>query len=220
MHSKFLKERGKILKHILPPAPDSILTSSEIDVTSNASSSLSSSSSSSLDSDTDIDILGMRTALDRLHYFRQMLERDLSGLSDLTIDDRVKADCQICLDHTYVNETKCCRLNVCNECMNFYIKSKLAQTNSIHVECLNTNCTKLVSHYEITQRMDVYDKSALKKYQKMATNASLLRESNCKACPGCSRPHKLKDRNVFERIKNKNEYKKGNYPKYYLLIKQ
>lgn len=167
-----------------------------------SSSYPSTTTSTSSSSNIDMDLVW---ALRRLNSLRERLQTD----QHLTIDGRIKDECQICYEQKYLDETKCCKLNVCNECMSSYIKTHLDTKNSIHIECLNTNCKKFISHYQITQRLATYDNNLLKKYLKMVSNANSLKEANCKSCPGCGHPTKLCGKNFLEKIKNQFNGKKG-----------
>jgi hypothetical protein len=120
----------------------------------------------------------------------------------------IKGECKICFDKKYLTVTKCCRFEACSDCLNFYIKIQIENRNLAKIECLNTNCKKLIAHYEITQRMTNYNTETLKKYLKDVLDSKSLKNSNFKTCPRCSLVTKLKSKNIFETIKKPISWKK------------
>ena len=93
-----------------------------------------------------------------------------------TLED--KAECVICCETQFLNERECCQFRACNSCVNTYIKTQLTQScGSIRIQCLNSKCTKLIHRDEISERMNGFDKDALKIYHKNLVDAN--KDSNC-----------------------------------------
>jgi E3 ubiquitin-protein ligase RNF217 len=103
-----------------------------------------------------------------------------------------KHECQICFDKVYLNERLCCKFRACNNCINYYIETKIKNScGLVKIECLNTKCAKLIHRDEICERMSHYDKNTLKNYLKYLVEAN--KDSNCKTCPRCSHIMRLDD---------------------------
>lgn len=89
-----------------------------------------------------------------------------------------KGECPICCETGALIERQCCQFKACNSCVNIYIQTQIKQCcGQIQIECLNGKCTKLIHRDEINERMNMFDKEALKIYLKFLIDAN--KDSNC-----------------------------------------
>jgi hypothetical protein len=111
-------------------------------------------------------------------------------------------ECPICYEKNFLNERVCCKFRVCNKCINTYVQTQIKECcGNVRIECLNSNCNKLMHKDEISERMARFDKNSLKNYLKFLVDAN--KDPNCKTCPRCSHVMHLDDyRKLHNTINN------------------